>query len=311
LDVIDESAPDSHVSAVRGLVSSVLLDRELDTLTVIAGERSLLVSFHASLEHRLAVLSLLSELDAGGFYAVDSRADATAQALGKLIDDQQLVGFALRPSEGGPLLVERTVHAGDMLSRDDVRVAVSDLEGLVRQRPVAGARWGFEVLLGAEPPVVRAWLLETRGAVDFRDLREITHHNEGATLVIEGELLRSGRDVLEGLTNYRKDVAVALLVGDEVLTAPIVTGPITDGKFVLRIRHGAGDETLGDRLERMRNAPSLASSVRFDAARTARIERDITCLLDLSNQASCGCVEGHCAWRETDALRACVQGDVP
>ncbi len=308
LSVHGDDAPSSYITAVRSLVGPELTDRERDTLQVHPREGGLLLSFHASLVHREAVLESLDGLRGGGFYGVHPNSERIVDTVLSECGD---AAISTRVAQGGPRLLEVALEAGDVLSREDVDVATARLREALAGHIPSGARVGFEPILDAHPPVLRAWIVDTRSVVDVADLEqvELRPSDDETVSVLEGRLAGEARDGLAGLTTYQNGRPVVLLVGDDVLAAPLVIGPVTEGHFALTLTMTASDHSALDRLERVRSAPPLARAVRLDREATALVERDIECLMARPPLTTCACVEGFCGWEESPELKACTEGD--
>src|SRR5690606_11987864 len=125
-------------------------------------------------------------------------------------------------------------------------------------------------------------------------------------VVIAGRFDALSRDAFATLTTAHEGQPIVFALGREVLAAPRVTAPITDGLFHLRATGMADDTALQARIERMRSAPLLTAHIRFSEQRTANAEADIACLTADPPLAGCACVEGYCERPETPALAACL-----
>ena len=207
------------------------------------------------------------------------------------------------------MLLETPIRAGDVLSLQDIQTARSHLESALPPDVVPdGARLAFEPLLTTDPPVLRAWVIEDAAAVDFASLDSLELEPSGAAVTVRGTLDETGSSALSEVSAAAEGKALVFVLGRDVLAAPVVGEPLTDGRFGLTVaKRGDDDEALGERLERLADAPSLSVGLTLDLVATADAERDNKCYAPDAGLATCGCVEGRCEWRESEALAACIE----
>ncbi|OIP35129.1 MAG: hypothetical protein AUK47_17255 [Deltaproteobacteria bacterium CG2_30_63_29] len=290
------------INELTSFVGGALTPKERETLAVHPGTGELMVAFHGSIERRNAVEGLFSSLEAGGIYPFHPDSDEIARFLAERLNRPG--ELEVRRAEGGPLLLERRVTSGHILTTDEARSVVEETRVLVEPLEPATGTFAYELVSDAEPPLVRVWVRAGDG-VSFGHIAKMGAKDRRAPNTLEGVLDAEGTAALEALTEANVDRPLLFVVGDEVLASPLVSATIRDGRFSLQLDDDSSAELL-DRIERIRATPALSGRVALDPVATQKSERDITCLAAVPSLAQCGCVEGYCGWLESEALNQCI-----
>ncbi|MDX9721018.1 MAG: hypothetical protein RBU37_09725 [Myxococcota bacterium] len=306
---VERAEPSALLELARELIAASLTPQQLETLTISPQDGSILIAFHAPMSQRARVEAGLSELESGGIYAPHPNSEALArQALAAHPTLQ------LRRAEGGPLLLEAQIESGDILSFEDVRIARERLHAIMLPLLPQDALLATEALLEAQPPVLRAWVLDTESLVSFQELLSINLVEQSAKEQrFEGQFSLTAARALARLSqpaaqdDSAANKTLLFVIGEEVLVAAVRQAPITDGRFVLRLRGNQGDDrNMAERLRKLRNAPTMTRQLRFDRAATQDAERGFACVAAQANP--CRCIDGFCQHQSSPEFEACIAG---
>ncbi len=297
-------------AGVEALVAGTLNPTERESLTVSGDEQHAVIAFHAPVGRRERVESLLGDLAKAGFFAPLAQSEALAEQILAELEPEQRQRISGRRIQGGPLLLEAKIFAGDILSKNDVLDGARFLGDAVADRLPAGTIMAFETLARAKPPVVRLWLLDPAAHLPMAHLRDVTVHYEGDGFArISGEVEAPWVERLAELSRDGAPRLLPLVIGDWVIVAPLLRAPITDGRFVIRFLNADSDDNaLQEALQRLEDSQALLGRVAIDVAATAKVEAVASCVHRAATPSQCACVEGHCQWLHDPAVEACLAG---
>lgn len=292
-----DTSPDDVAmrDAVATLIRAHLLPEERDSLSVSTLHDGLFAVFHTHPERRRAILSQLQRLEESGLYAPHPE---SAEITAALLERLEAGRYRLKAAQGAPALLERDIEGMD------VEQARLRMNAALDPHTPEGARWVFEVLPRPEPngaPVLRAWLIEDRPRVGLEHFQSLVL----AGYRLEGMLDDVGARALTRTTMLMNEQALVLVLGHEVLAAPVISEPIRDGHIALTLHHRS--PLFRERLERLRGLPEIVRALRFDPDATAEAEADFACFDREPPLAACGCNAGLCQWQESPNLQQCLE----
>jgi len=292
-------------ASIRGFARPHLDADELASLRVWVDVDVVKLSFHAQPERRRALEQAFAAPRAGGWYAPHPESENGLETL-------VASGLRIRASEEGPRLLEALIEAGDVeRAKQRLLAALPDARRV--DKHVA-----FEVLTSTDPPVVRAWLLETQPRIPFSAMRALNLRTDTQApwiAQLDGALSPEGAQTLASWPDAVSvwPTRLVLVNHDVVLAAPRRFAAISDGRWTLSWSQPPGTRwqearaALLTRLAPLQESSHSLQQLRLDADATQRAEAFLTCFQRTPPLSPCSCMEGRCQWQDPDALKQCVR----
>ena len=262
------------------------------------------LSFQASQAQRLRVEQALQGLNHSGFAKLHPKANLHTQTAFEALSPKDR-DMTLKTMKGAGKLIEKLIRAGDILSKEDIRNAwtqLSDIKNIrISDDDDIERFWAYDVIFDKQP-ALRLWPVDKRQRISVRLWKSISTRVDNGDLIVSAKLDDTVVDTFRQWTE--KGEIILLIVGNEVVAPAIPQKNIEDGQFELVIDNHTQNETLNDAVDALKSIAQMKGTVRIDNKATASVERDITCHNQFPRE--CACIEGFCGWKINPDYNACL-----
>ena len=286
------------VATLRRLVSNLLTVREAESVRIggySAGHWT--VSFSAEMSQRASVETMLNAVSLSGFARLHPDSASLSRGLWERLADPD---SALRTLRGAGPLVEKQIRAGDVLSKDDIHHAWTQVaDRVATDNPEVF--WAYDVIAG-KIPYLRLWPVDTRRRISVRQWENVDVRTDNGDVILTGTVSDEAAPTLDAWT--RDGDVIVLTLGQEVIASVLPARPVEDGRFEVVVHNAAQDELVLTSFQMLRAVADMSGTVRLDADLTKKVERDIDCQTRFPR--TCACVAGSCGWRDEADYNACL-----
>lgn len=295
----------SDIGIIKSLVTDQLTVRESETVRLggyATGRWTL--SFQATEAQRMRVETALEQLTHSGFARLHPKAQQHTQAIYAQLTKSD-PDITLKSMKGAGNLVEKKIRSGDMLSKDDVRAAWTQVASIhdikISENDDIERLWAYDVIFETIAQL-RLWPIDKRQRISARFWTDFNYRIDNGDILISATLAEPVVPTFEAWTSEEK--LITLMLGNEIIASALPKQAIQDGRFEIVIHHAAHSETILNAIETLKAISEMKGTVRIDKDATAKVERDITC--HRKHPRECACIEGSCGWRMNIDYNACL-----
>lgn len=295
----------SDIGAIKRIVTDQLTVQEAETVRLggyAAGRWTL--SFQATQAQRLRIETALDQLTHSGFARLHPKAEQHTQAIYKHLT-QTDPDITLKSMKGAGKLVEKQIRSGDMLSKDDIRAAWTQVASIqnvkISEDDDIERIWAYDVIFDTIAQL-RLWPIDKRQRISARFWTDFEYKTDNGDIILTAKLADAVIPTFESWTSTEQLITVML--GNEIIASALPQQTIGNGQFELIIQNAATSDTTLEAIETLKAVSEMKGAVRIDKDATAKVERDILC--HQKHPRECACINGSCGWRMNVDYNACL-----